>query len=99
MNLQILNNQGIFEIHGDFIQAHAYIARTYFNDLLDNYYEIVICLKNVDKIDNSGLDVMRYIVNKGRKRSKMVFVLGDKNIINVFKKANLSNIFKNDYTC
>ena len=100
MNLQILNNQGTFEIHGDFIEAHANIVKAHFNDLLDTYYEIVICLKQVEKIDNSGLSVMQFIVNKAAKRSKIIFVLGgkNKNIIKKFKKANLSNIFKNDYT-
>ena len=100
MNLQILNNQGIFEIHGDFIEAHTSIVKAYFNDLLDTYYEIVICLKQVEKIDKYGLNVMQFIVNKASKRSKIIFVLGgeNKNIIKKFQKANMSNIFKNDYT-
>ena len=100
MNLQILNNQGVYEIHGEFIGAHANIVRAYFNDLLDTYYEIVICLKRVKKIDHSGLGVMQFIVNKGAKRSKTIFVLGEKNvsIVKAFKKANLVNIFKNDYS-
>ena len=59
MNLQIFNNQGTFEIHGDFIEAHANIVRTYFSDLLDTYYEIVICLKQVKKIDVTYSEIWR----------------------------------------
>ncbi|OUR98359.1 hypothetical protein A9Q86_15030 [Flavobacteriales bacterium 33_180_T64] len=100
MNLQILNNQGTFEIHGDFIEGNTDKVRQYFDNLLDRYYEIVICLKQVKRIDNSGLSVMKFITQKATKRSKTLFVLGDQNkrIIKKFKNANLSTIFKNDYT-
>lgn len=96
MNVQIINNQGTFEIHGDFIEAQAYIVKAYFNGLLDTYYDIAICLKQVEKIDDSGLSVMQFIVDKAAKRSKLIFVLGgeNKNIIKKFQKAKLSYILK-----
>lgn len=99
MRLEIINNNGVFELHGHFVEANTYKVANYFNTLLDRYYEIVICLKGVQKIDASALNVMQFITTKGRRRSKTVFVLGkeNKNIKDKFNKANLTNIFKNDY--
>ncbi|NMH88734.1 hypothetical protein [Flavivirga algicola] len=99
MNFEIINNKGVFEIHGDFTKAHTNQVANYFNNLLDKYYEIVICLKQVKCIDDKALNVMRFIVAKAKRRSKILFVLGkdNKRINKQFKTANLNNIFKNDY--
>lgn len=100
MKLQILNNKGVFEIHGHFVKEHAEVVRSYFNDLLDTYYEIVICLKKVQQIDNFGIGVLEFIVKKSTKRCKTIFILGEKNkrIRKKIRKANLCKIFKNDYS-
>lgn len=99
MNFEIINNKGVYEIHGDFINDHTNKVETYFNNLLDTYYEVVISLKKVNKIDNKALEVMRFISEKAKRRSKVLFVLGkgNKRIKTEFKKANLNTIFKNDY--
>jgi len=99
MNFEIKNNQGVFEIHGDFINDHANQVETYFNNLLDTYYEVVICLKKVKQVDTKAIKVMQFIATKAKRRSKVLFVLGKENrrIKKQFKKANLNTIFKNDY--
>lgn len=100
MNINIINNKGVFEIHGSFTKENTPLIKDYFDNLLDTYYEIVICLKGVQEVDVFGLNVMKFITQKGVKRSKIVFVLGKKNkrIIRAFQHENLINIFKNDYT-
>ncbi|RNC86512.1 MAG: STAS domain-containing protein [Winogradskyella sp.] len=101
MNLEIINNVGTFEIHGDFTGANTDIVESYFNKLLDTYYEVVLCLKQVQQIDSNALKVLQFITAKAKRRSKVLFVLGKENAI-VFqelKKANLTKIFKNDYDC
>ncbi|OEK08160.1 hypothetical protein A8C32_01480 [Flavivirga aquatica] len=98
MDFKIINNKGIFEIHGDFTNIQTNQVADYFSNLLDKYYEIIICLKQVDKIDNTAIKVIRSIAAKARRRSKILFVLGkeNENITKQLKKANL-NIYKNDY--
>ncbi len=99
MDFQIINNKGTFEIHGNLTQENTNTAKDYFNTLLDTYYEIVICLKSVNKIDQSALNVLEFISNKAKKRSKTLFVLGKENqsIKKIIAKAGLNSIFKNDY--
>ena len=101
MNFEIINNVGRYEIHGDFTGANTDIVATYFNTLLDTYYEVVICLKQVKLIDNNALEILQHITEKAKRRSKILFVLGKENsyVFQEFKKANLINIFKNDYDC
>lgn len=96
MKLQILNNKGVFEIHGHFIEEHADEVRSYFNNLLDTYYEIVICLKEVQQIDKFGISVLEFILKKSTKRCKTVFVLGEKNkrIRKKFKKQIFTRFLK-----
>ncbi|WP_203258748.1 hypothetical protein [Hyunsoonleella ulvae] len=99
MDFQIINNKGVYELHGHFIEEHTFNVASYFNTLLDKYYEIVICLNGVKQIDKTAINVMRFIQNKAKQRSKTVFVLGkdNKKIKDKFKQANLTNIFRNDY--
>lgn len=99
MTLKIINNKGVFELHGYFIERNTYKVANYFNALLDKYYEIVICLKGVQKIDKHALDVMQFITCKAKRRSKTVFVLGkdNKHIKDKFNTAKLTHIFRNDY--
>ena len=99
MSLEIINNKGTFEICGEFTRENKGKVKEYFNDLLDNYYEVVMCLNKIKKIDESAIDVLKFIHNKAAKRSKILFVLGKENkIINkTFKVFNISHIFKNDY--
>jgi anti-anti-sigma regulatory factor len=94
MNFKIINNQGTFEIHGDFIDANTHTAALYFNKLLDTYYEIVICLKHVKQIDQNALNVMQFITAKAKRRSKVLFVQGKENIC---VSKQLKNSLKNDY--
>ncbi len=99
MDFEIINNKGVFEIHGNFTDEHTNQVADYFNTLLDTYYEIVICLKRVKQIDNTALNVMKFISDKAKRRNKILFVLGknNKRIKKHFKKANLKDIFCNDY--
>lgn len=101
MNFEIINNRGTFEIHGDFIDHHTSTVANYFNTLLDTYYEVVICLKQVQRIDQNALNVMQFIAAKAKRRSKVLFVLGTDNVYvrQQFNKANLNTIFRNDYDC
>ncbi|OUR94597.1 hypothetical protein A9Q87_02885 [Flavobacteriales bacterium 34_180_T64] len=100
MELQIVNNKGVFEIHGHFVMENSNQVKDYFNTLLDTYYEIVICLKKVKKIDDAALNVMKFISDKATKRCKVLFVLGKENkkIKRKFRRANLNTIFRNEYT-
>ncbi|MDO5975141.1 STAS domain-containing protein [Flavivirga jejuensis] len=99
MNLEIINNKGVFEIHGDFVNEHTNRVATYFNRLLDRYYEIVICLEHVKQVDETAINVMRFIASKAKRRGKTLFVLGNENkrIHDQFNKANLISVFRNDY--
>jgi len=99
MDFQIINNKGIFEIHGNLTLENTNYAKDYFNTLLDTYYEIVICLHKVKKIDKSALNVLKFISNKAKKRSKTLFVLGEENkaIKSKMTKSGLNFIFKNEY--
>lgn len=99
MDFQIINNKGTFEIHGNLTVENTNYTKDYFNTLLDTYYEIVICLKKVNKIDKSALSVLEFISNKAKKRSKILFVLGEENksIKKIMTKAGLNSIFKNEY--
>jgi len=99
MPLKIINNKGIFEVCGEFTSENKGKVKEYFNNLLDNYYEVVMCLNKINKIDESAIDVLKFIHRKAAKRSKVLFVLGKKNttIENAFKVFNISYIFKNDY--
>lgn len=58
-----------------------------------------MCLGKIKKIDESAIDVLKFIHNKAAKRSKVLFVLGTENRIikKTFKAFNISYIFKNDY--
>ncbi len=100
MNLNIINNKGVYELHGQFVEATTYEVANYFNTLLDTYYEIVICLKGVTTIDKKALNVMQFITSKAKRRSKELFVLGKTNtkINEQFKTAELEYLFKDDYT-
>jgi anti-anti-sigma regulatory factor len=99
MSLEIINNKGTFEICGEFTSENKGKVKEYFNDLLDNYYEVVMCLGKIKKIDESAVEVLKFIHHKAAKRSKVLFVLGKKNRIikKTFKAFNISYIFKNDY--
>jgi len=99
LNFQIINNQGTFEIHGNLTSKNASYTKEYFNTLLDRYYEVVICLNKVTKLDNSALQVLRFISKKAKQRSKILFVLGKNNrkIKSAIQRANLNSIFRNDY--
>ena len=99
MDFKIINNKGVYEVCGDFTNTNTDVVADYFNNLLDTYYEIVICLNKVSDIDTTALNVMQCIANKAKKRSKILFVLGkeNKSIKGIFNKANLINIFRNDY--
>ena len=99
MNFQIINNQGVFELHGQLVNEYSEEAFECLNTLLDSYYEIVICLKSLTKIDESGLALMHFVSEKAQKRSKTLFVLGiqNKRILKKFKSANLKSIFKSEY--
>lgn len=99
MDLQIINNKGTFEIHGNLTHENTNYAKDYFNMLLDTYYEVVICLKKVNKIDKPALSVLKFISEKAKKRSKTLFVLGEENksIKKIIANAGLNSIFKNDY--
>jgi len=99
MDFQIINNKGTFEIHGNLTVENTDYARAYFNTLLDTYYEIAICLKKVNKMDNSAISVLEFISNKAKKRSKTLFVLGreNKSIKKIITRAGLNSIFRNDY--
>ena len=99
MNFEIINNRGVFEIHGHFTNAYTNQVADFFNNLLDRYYEITICLKQVKRIDTKAINVMQFIAAKAKRRSKVLFVLGKENkrIKKQFEAANLTNIFRNDY--
>ena len=99
MNFQIINNKGTFEIHGNLTLENTSYTKDYFNTLLDRYYEIVICLNKVTKLDASALQVLQFISEKAKQRSKTLFVLGKHNekIKNTIHNANLNSIFRNDY--
>jgi len=99
MSLEIINNKGVFEVCGEFTSENKGKVKEYFNNLLDNYYEVVMCLDKIKKIDESAIDVLKFIHRKAAKRSKVLFVLGRKNstINSAFKIFNISYIFKNDY--
>ena len=99
MPLEIINNKGVFEVCGEFTSENKGKVKEYFNELLDNYYEVVMCLNKIKKIDESAIDVLKFIHKKAAKRSKVLFVLGRNNSIvkNMFKVFNISYIFKNDY--
>ncbi len=99
MNFEIINNKGVFEIHGHFTNAYAHYAADFFNNLLDKYYEITICLKQVRRIDKKALNVMQFISAKAKRRSKELFVLGKENkrVKSQFEGANLMNLFRDDY--
>lgn len=101
MDFQIVNNKGVYEIHGDFTTTNTNEVAFYFSNLLDKYYEIVICLKKVRKFDDSALKVMQFLTNKATRRSKTLFVLGknNKRITSLFNKTSLKGIFRNDYDC
>ncbi|GAA3612098.1 hypothetical protein Q4Q39_04605 [Flavivirga amylovorans] len=100
MNFKIINNKGVFEIHGHFTNANTNQVADFFNNLLDRYYEIVICLKQVKCIDSKAINVMQFITTKAKRRSKVLFVLGKDNIRikKQFEEVNLMNIFRNDYS-
>lgn len=99
MKLDIINNKGIYEIHGDFTSRNVFKVKDYFNYLLDHYYEIVICLNNVNKIDLSAMCVLKFIFKKAKKRSKVLLVKGRKNekIKDMFKLSKANYIFKDNY--
>lgn len=99
MSFEIRNNKGVFEIHGQLTLENTTYTKDYFNTLLDRYYEVVICLNKVTKMDESALKVLRFVSEKAKRRSKVLFVLGRKNkkIKNILQKANLNSIFRNDY--
>ena len=99
MNLEIINNKGVFEIHGYFTKENSTRVAEYFSDLLDTYYEVVICLKKVKSIDLAALHVLQSITKKAEKRSKVLFVLGKENkrIKKAFINSDLVGIFKNEY--
>jgi anti-anti-sigma regulatory factor len=99
MSLEIINNKGVFEVCGEFTLENKGKVKEYFNNLLDSYYEVVMCLNKIKKIDESAVDVLKFIHNKAAKRSKILFVLGKENrvIKKSFKAFNISYIFKNDY--
>lgn len=99
MNFEIKNNKGVFEIHGDFTNTYSNQVANYFSTLLDRYYEIVICLKQVRCMDETALNVMQFISAKAKRRSKVLFVLGEdnENINRQFNKSSLNSIFRNDY--
>mgnify|MGYP000033794921 CR=1 FL=1 len=99
MSLEIINNKGTFELAGEFTSENKGEVKEFFNDLLDKYYEVVMCLNKVKKMDESAIDVLKFIHKKARKRSKVLFVLGKKNTLvkKTFKIFNISYIFKNDY--
>ncbi len=99
MDFQIINNKGTFEIHGELTIVQANYFKDYFNALLDQCYEIVICLNSVNRIDNSALSALQFISNKAKKRSKTLFILGkeNKSINRIITNAGLNSIFRNDY--
>jgi len=58
-----------------------------------------MCLDKIKKIDESAIDVLKFIYKKAAKRSKILFVLGKGNKIikKTFKAFNISYNLKNDY--
>ncbi|WP_299886034.1 STAS domain-containing protein [uncultured Lacinutrix sp.] len=96
MNFEIINNKGVFEIHGDLTKENTQRTKEFFDTLLDRYYEVVISLKKVRAIDKPALKVLQFISEKAKRRSKTLFVLANENcnIGNLIKKINLNT---NDY--
>ena len=99
MKLEIINNKGVFEIHGDFAHRNVFIVRDYFDYLLNQYYEIVMCLKEVNRIDSLAMAVLKYINTKAQKRGKALIVYGRENekIKNLINETKSNYIFNNDY--
>ncbi len=99
MKLQIQNTQGTFEVIGNFTSQNTKKVKNYFNYLLDHYEEVVMCLKRVQKIDHTALDVLNDIHKKACRRSKVLFVLGQDNetVSNAFFQNQLTHIFRDDY--
>jgi len=87
MDFQIINNKGTFEVQGNLTVENTNYARACFSSLLDAYYEIVICLNKVNKMDNSAIGVLEFISNKAKQRSKTLFVLEKENK-SINKKSN-----------
>ncbi len=98
MKLDIINNKGVYEIHGDFTSRNVFRVKDYFCYLLDHYYEIVMCLNNVTKIDRSAMLVLKFIFKKAKKRSKTMLVKGRKNekVKAMFKLSEANYIYKDD---
>ncbi|WP_298545070.1 STAS domain-containing protein [uncultured Aquimarina sp.] len=99
MKLQIQNKLGTFEVKGSFTLENTKKVKDHFDHLLDQYEEVVMCLKKVNTIDKSALQVLIYLHQKACRRSKILFVLGKGNrtVVNALKKNQLTYIFRNDY--
>lgn len=96
MYFKINNNKGVFEIEGDFTKENATLVRVHFNRLLDIYYEVVMSLKKVTKIDTSAIEALKYISIKTKKRSKTLFVFTKENS-KIQQLINQANLNVNDY--
>ena len=99
MALEIIYRFGTFELQGNFTKENAPVVKEKFNHALDQYAEVIMCLKKVNQIDTSGIEVLKAIYKKADKRSKVLFVLGkDNQCINpVFERTQTTHLFRNDY--
>ncbi len=99
MNLQIIHTAGRFEVVGNFTLNNTELVKQQFNYLLDNYEEVVMSLRKVEKIDQNGIQVLKDIYAKANKRSKILFVFGKENnvIKKAFKKNKVNYIFRENY--
>ena len=99
MSVQIIHTSELIEIRGDFTSKSRVQLKAYLSDFVRSDTTINICLNNINSIDESAIDVLKFINRKAINKQTSLFVFGKKNPIlyKVFKSFNISHILKNEF--
>ncbi len=98
MSVKIIHTNELIEIRGDFTSQNRVQIKTYLSDFVISNSSLNICLKNINSIDESAIDVLKFIKRKALTKQTSLFVFGKKHpLVNkVFESFNISHILKND---
>ena len=77
MALQILENNGKFQVHGKITCKNALKLQSYFNLMITKKRRITINIDEVTEIDSDGLKIITNLYKKAIKKNVLFVIVGD----------------------
>ncbi|WP_425076758.1 STAS domain-containing protein [Psychroserpens sp. S379A] len=87
MALKIIENQGVFELHGTLNTTTTKLFKQHFDLILQTTKNLIINIDELNFIDKSGVEVLKQLLYKGQMNHNCFSIVGDgcKDIYEEFK--------------